>query len=145
MGRMSAELAFVDTNILLYAHDTSEPGKHERARALLEDLWARRTGCLSVQVVQEFFVNATRKLKLPLEVSTARMVIEDYAQWLVHTPTAGDVLAAIDLQSAHRTSFWDAMILTSALELGCGVLWSEDLNAGQRFEGLKVKNPFAAD
>jgi predicted nucleic acid-binding protein len=77
---MSVQLKFVDTNILLYAHDPSEPDKHTKAKALLERLWRERTGCLSVPVLQEFFVNATRKLSIPLEVATARAVIEDYSQ-----------------------------------------------------------------
>jgi predicted nucleic acid-binding protein len=139
---MSVKLEFIDTNILLYAHDPSEPHKHAAAKALLERLWQERTGCLSVQVLQEFFVNASKKLSIPLEVSTARAVIEDYSQWIVHTPTPKHVLAAIDLQTNHRTSFWDALILTSALELGCSVVWSEDLNSGQKYAGMEVRNPF---
>jgi predicted nucleic acid-binding protein len=140
---MSVKLEFIDTNILLYAHDPSEPAKHAKSKALLERLWQERTGCLSVQVLQEFFVNATRKLSIPLEITTARTVIEDYSQWIVHTPTPKDVLAAVDVHTNHRTSFWDALILTSALELGCAFVWSEDLNSGQKYAGMEVKNPFA--
>lgn len=139
---MSGKLEFVDTNILLYAHDPSEPDKHARAKAMLEQLWQDSTGCLSVQVLQEFFVNATRKLSTPLELSTALAVIEDYSQWLVHTPNARDVLKAVSLHVSNQTSFWDAMILVSALELGCRRVWSEDLNAGQKYAGIEVKNPF---
>ncbi|MCI0553368.1 MAG: PIN domain nuclease, partial [Anaerolineae bacterium] len=72
---------------------------------------------------------------------TARQVIEDYSQWIVHAPTTHDVLAAIDLHQAHQVSFWDAMVLRSAFELGCAIVWSEDLNPGQHFEALEVRNP----
>ena len=137
---MSASLAFVDTNILLYAYDHSEPAKQAKAEALLNELWERRTGCLSIQVLQEFYVNATRKLLL--EPPAARQIIEDYALWLVHAPTTADVVNAIDLQDAHQLSFWDAMIVQSALTLGCEVLWSEDLNPGQRFGALELRTPF---
>jgi predicted nucleic acid-binding protein len=138
---MSARLEFVDTNILLYAYDHSEPIKQARAQALLEDLWQRREGCLSVQVLQEFYVNATRKLSRPLSPDIARQAVDDYTPWIIHMPTPRDVLAAIDLHQAHQVSFWDAMVLRSARELGCLLVWSEDLNPGQRFETLEVRNP----
>ncbi len=137
---MSVSLTFVDTNILLYACDHSEPAKQARAEALLNELWERRTGCLSIQVLQEFYVNATRKLRL--EPSAARQIIEDYSLWFVHAPTTADVTGAIDLREAHRLSFWDAMVVQSALTLGCGVLWSEDLNPGERFGALELRTPF---
>lgn len=88
-------------------------------------------------------MNATRKLSTPLDPDTARQVIEDYSVWIVHAPTSASVLAAVDLQQQHQVSFWDAMILESAQALGAVALWSEDLNAGQRFGGLEVRTPFA--
>jgi predicted nucleic acid-binding protein len=139
---MSARLEFVDTNILLYAVDHTEAAKQAQAEVLLARLWQTRSGCLSVQVLQEFFVNATRKLSVPLDIPTARQVVADYGLWVVHTPTSASVLAAIDLQEAHRLSFWDALVVTSALDLDAAVLWTEDLNAGQRFGGLEVRSPF---
>lgn len=138
---MSARLEFVDTNILLYAYDHSEPIKQAKAQALLEDLWQRREGCLSVQVLQEFYVNATRKLSRPLSPDTAWQAVDDCTPWIIHMPTPRDVLVAIDLHQAHQVSFWDAMVLRSARELGCLLVWSEDLNPGQRFETLEVRNP----
>jgi len=138
----TSALAFVDTNILLYAYDHSEAVKQAKAEALLSELWQRRTGCLSIQVLQEFYVNATRKLSVPLDVPTARQVIADYACWIVHVPTSADVLGAIDLQQANKLSYWDAMILQSALTLGCKSLWSEDLNPGQWFADLELRTPF---
>ena len=140
---MSVDLEFIDTNVLLHAFDTSDPGKHAAAQALLERLWASQTGCLSVQVMQEFFVNATRKLKLPSV--EARAVLEDYRVWIVHTPSPSDVIAATALMDAVNLSFWDAMMVTSAGELGCRVIWTEDLNAGQVIGGAQIRNPFTPD
>lgn len=139
---MSARLEFVDTNALLYAVDHTEPETQARAEALLNRLWGAHTGCLSVQVVQEFYVNATRKLARPLDTAIAQQVVEDYSPWVVHVPTSAEVLAAIDLQEEPCVSFWDAMILGSALDLGLEVVWLEDLNAGQRFKILTVRSPF---
>ena len=137
---MSVDLEFIDTNVLLYAFDTSDSGKHATARALLERLWASQTGCLSVQVMQEFFVNATRKLGLP--VAEARAVLEDYRVWIVHAPSSSDVIAATALMDAVNLSFWDAMMVTSAHELGCHTVWTEDLKAGQVSAGAQIRNPF---
>ena len=141
---MSANRRFVDTNVLVYAHDVTAGDKHSRARALVEELWDNRQGCLSVQVLQEFFVTTTRKIPKPLEASAAARIIEDLAHWHVHAPAAHDVLAAVDIHQRTGVSFWDAMILRSAQELGCQVLHSEDLNPGQDYEGIQVANPFPA-
>lgn len=141
---MSVRLEFVDTNVLLYAVDHTEKEKQAQAETLLNRLWRDHSGCVSVQVLQEFYVNATRKLSIPLDPDTARQVIEDYSVWIVHAPNSASVLAAVDLQQQHQVSFWDAMILESAQALGAVTLWSEDLNAGQRFGGLEVKTPFIA-
>ncbi len=139
---MSGNLEFVDTNILLYAFDSTELEKHTRAEQLLERLWKQQTGCLSVQVMQEFFVNATRKLAKPLTRVEAQAVLADYNLWIVHAPGAAEVIAATKLMDTTNISFWDAMMVTSALELGCGVLWTEDLNAGQRLGTLEIRSPF---
>ena len=140
---MSASLEFVDTNILLYAFDSTEPDKHSSAKKLLERLWEQQNGCISVQVLQEFFVNATRKLKKPLTRIEARAVLEDYSLWIIHVPSAAEVIMATTLMDTTSISFWDAMMVTSALELDCRVVWSEDLNAGQKINGLEIHNPFA--
>jgi predicted nucleic acid-binding protein len=139
---MSVKLEFVDTNVLLYAYDHSEAIKQRQAETLLTDLWQRRAGCLSVQVLQEFYVNATRKLSRPLKLATAKEIVRDYSLWIVHLPTTNDLLSAIGLHEQYQVSFWDAMILQSALQLGCALLWSEDLNPGQSFAGLTVRSPF---
>jgi predicted nucleic acid-binding protein len=141
---MSGNRQFVDTNILVYAHDVTAGDKHSRARALVEELWGTRQGCLSVQVLQEFFATTTRKIPKPLEAPAAAQIIDDLAHWHVHSPTVADVRAAIDIHQRTGASFWDAMIVRSAQELGCRILHSEDLNAGQEYEGVEVRNPFPA-
>ena len=133
---------FVDTNILVYAHDTSAGAKRDRAAQLLEELWASRLGCLSIQVLQEFYVNITRKVAQPLERSAATQILADLSVWRVQTPDVRDVLAAIAIQQRYGIAFWDAMILQSATRLGCDTVWSEDLNADQDYEGVRVVNPF---
>ncbi len=137
------ERCFVDTNILVYAHDTSEGLKREVARGVITALWASRSGCVSVQVLQELFVTLTRKVSLPLSARAATTVVEDLTAWTLHAPNGRDILAAIAVHERAWVTFWDAMILTSARSLGCRVLYSEDLGAGQRDDGVLVVNPFA--
>lgn len=132
---------FVDTNILVYAHDRSAGAKHDRARELIQSLWDDGTGCLSMQVLQEFYVNITRKVPKPLAPQSAAEIIADLAAWEVHAPTPNNLLDAIRLQQRYGLSFWDAMILTSARQLGCAIVWSEDLNDGQRYDDVVVVNP----
>lgn len=139
-------VAFVDSNVLVYAHDTSAGRKREVARALLEELWRQHSGRLSIQVLQEFFVSVTgKKMTNPLGAGEAREVLEDFSYWPVHRPGAPDVLAAIDVHRRRGISFWDAMIVRSAASQGCSVLLSEDLNAGQAYERVRVENPFEAN
>ena len=138
----SRSLQFVDTNVLIYAHDISAGQKHSRARDLMRHLWQSEEGCLSVQVLQEFYVNVTQKVAQPLAAEAAAQIIADLSVWDVHCPRTEDVLHAIHLQERYEISFWDAMILASALQLGCQVLWSEDLNPGQVYDRVKVQSPF---
>jgi predicted nucleic acid-binding protein len=135
--------AFVDTNVLIYAHDIDAGRKHEVAKAVLLDLWAERAGVLSTQVLQEFYVNATRKLKRPLAKQEARSVVETYAAWCVEGITPADVSMAFQLEDRARVGFWDALILAVAVRSGARRLLSEDLNAGQKIAGLTIHNPFA--
>jgi predicted nucleic acid-binding protein len=135
-------LQFVDTNILIYAHDGSAGQKQVRAQQLIRDLWQSGEGCLSIQVLQEFYVNVTQKVAKPLPAEVAAQIIADLAVWEVHCPTADDVLDAIRLQQRHRVSFWDAMVISSAVQLGCRILWSEDLNPGQVNGQVRVQSPF---
>ena len=138
---MSADRVFVDTNVLLYAFDRSAGVKRRRAADLLERLWRSGDGCVSVQVLQEFYVNSTRKIATPLDAETAKSIVTYLGRWRVHEPLVEDVLAAIELQQNARLSFWDAMILQSAGKLGCRVVYSEDLNPGQVVAGVEVVDP----
>lgn len=133
---------FVDTNVLIYAHDPSAGPKYDKARLLMNDLWRSGAGCLSIQVFQEFYTNATRKLARPLSPELAVQIITDLSRWHIHRPKVNDVIEAIHLHSRRQISFWDAMILNSAQQLGCQTLWSEELNAGQNYGGIEVRNPF---
>ena len=133
---------FVDTNILVYAHDLSAGEKNVRARDLLGELWQSRAGCLSIQVLQEFYVTVTQKVAEPLTPHVAAEIIADLSAWQVHCPGVDDVLDAIRLQDRYQISFWDAMIVASAIHLGCERLWSEDLNPGQVYGTVTVANPF---
>jgi len=139
---MSANPQFVDTNVLIYAHDRSAGSKHERARALMQELWDTRAGCLSIQVLQEFYVNITRKVAHPLTPEAAAEIITDLSMWQIHRPDVSDLLEAIRLQTRLQLSFWDAMIIASANRLACHTVWSEDLNAGQSYGDTVVQNPF---
>lgn len=136
---------FVDTNVLLYAYDPSAGEKHLRARTLVSELGRARRGALSVQVLQEFYVNVVRKIAVPLSPSDARDRIRMLSRWTVHSPLAHDVISGTEISEQHQISLWDAMIVRSASELGCTVLWSEDLNSGQRINGVEIRNPFSDD
>jgi predicted nucleic acid-binding protein len=133
---------FVDTNILVYAHDVSAGIKNTIAKNLIQELWENKTGCLSIQVMQEFYVNVTQKVPNRLDNVTAIEIVRDLTYWNVHEPKIDDVINAVDIQLRYQISFWDAMILQSALQLECNLLWSEDLNSGQVYESVKLINPF---
>ena len=133
---------FVDTNLLAYSLDSTAGVKRTRSEALLGELWSRGEGCLSMQVLQEFFVTLTRKLRHPLSHSEAAKKVAYFAEWNLHAPSRSDLLSAVDLCNEFRVSFWDAMILQSARRMECRVLWTEDLNDGQTYAGVTVRNPF---
>lgn len=135
-------LEFVDTNVLLYAYDISAGPRHEQAFALVDRLGRQHNGALSVQVLQEFYVNVTRKIAatLPPQVAVERLRL--LSRWPVHSPLAHDVAAAAELAERSQLSFWDAMVVHSAAQLGCSTLWTEDLNAGQVIAGVEIRNPF---
>lgn len=138
----NSNLQFVDTNILIYAHDLSAGHKNTRARDLIRELWQTGQGCVSVQVLQEFYVNVTRKVAQPLTPEIAAQILADLSVWHVHCPGVQDVLDAIALQARYQLSFWDAMIAVSAIQLGCSTIWSEDLNPGQAYSSVTVSSPF---
>lgn len=133
---------FVDTNILVYAHDVDAGPRHDVAAALLRQLWEAREGVVSTQVLQEFYVNVTRKIPKPISRKDARDLVHTYTAWRVIGVEPADVLAASDYEERFRLSFWDALILVSALKANADRLVSEDLQAGQRIRGLQITNPF---
>jgi len=139
---MSAGKVFVDTNILIYAYDASAGNKHLTASQQVADLWKAETGLISTQVLQEFYVNVTRKISKPLNISVARSIVEDLSRWEVVTLEPDTILAAIDLQRDHLFSFWDAMIVAAAFAGGAETLLTEDLNHGQTINGITILNPF---
>jgi predicted nucleic acid-binding protein len=136
-----SDRTFVDTNILIYAHDTDAKSKHEVAKRILGELWNQRTGVLSVQVLQEFYVNVTRKIASPLAKNLARMVASSYAIWCIET-TPSEISSAFRIEDESRIGFWDALIVASAVKCGASRILSEDLNAGQVIAGIPIENPF---
>jgi len=136
-------IEFVDTNVILYSCAADVTPKHDLSVELLARLFAERTGVLSVQVLMEFYSNATRKFRMTSQEAEA--VLDDYADWQLHRPDYSSVIGAIHLQRRHKLSWFDAMIVNSALETGCSVLWTEDLNDGQRFGDLVIRNPYKHD
>jgi predicted nucleic acid-binding protein len=136
-----SDKCFVDTNVLVYAHDRTTGVKHERAQALIEQLWNSGNGVLSTQVLQELCINLRRKAQNPLPLDEVRLLIREYSTWEVVTNTAESVLRALDIEMRYKTSFWDALILQAAEEAGASILYSEDLAAGQRYGAIQVVNP----
>jgi len=137
-----SDKTFVDTNILIYAHDEDAGRKHEVAKNVLQGLWGRRTGVLSMQVLQEFYVNVTRKIASPLSKDTARLVVNSYRTWCVET-TPEEISTAFRIEDEMRIGFWDALIVASAAKCGAVRILSEDLKAGQIIGGMRIENPFA--
>jgi predicted nucleic acid-binding protein len=135
------DVVFVDTNILVYAHDADAGVKRERAIETLRALWEADTGSLSVQVLQEFFVNVTSRLTTRIARSTAREVVSAYAAWVRRPTTADTVLRAADIADLAQISFWDALIVAAAEQAGAALLLSEDLNDGQSIAGITIVNP----
>jgi predicted nucleic acid-binding protein len=133
---------FIDTNVLIYAHDVDAGAKHDTAKLILDELWRERTGILSVQVLQEFYVNVTRKIVTPLPKESARLVVNSYAMWCTET-SAAEVASAFRVEDESRIGFWDALIVASAVKSGATKILSEDLNDGQRIAGIVIENPFA--
>jgi predicted nucleic acid-binding protein len=138
-----SDRAFVDTNILVYAHDRSAGIKHEGARALIERLWNTGGGVLSTQVLQELCAILRRKVARPWPEEKMQGLIEDYLSWEVVVNTPASVLEALTIETRHQVSFWDALILQAAGSSGATILYSEDFSDGQTYGTVRVVNPFA--
>ena len=133
---------FVDTNVLVYAHDASDQRRQPIAAALIDGLWRSRAGVVSTQVLTEFYVVVTRKFDPPLPRREARGLVDAYAAWPVVQVDPTLVIAASALEEQHSLSFWDALIIESARRAGAERLISEDLQHGRRIAGLAIENPF---
>ena len=132
---------FIDTNVLIYAHDIDAHAKNDIAKAVLRELWSERTGVLSMQVLQEFYVNVTKKIASPLPKDSARSVVSSYTIWCMET-TPAEISAAFRIEDELKIGFWDALIVSSAVRSGATRILSEDLNAGHQIAGILVDNPF---
>ena len=137
-----SDKTFIDTNILIYAHDVDAKAKHDVARSILRELWSARTGVLSLQVLQEFYVNVTRKIASPLPMEAARLVVNSYAIWCMET-TPAEIASAFRIEDESRIGFWDALVVASAVKCGATRILSEDLNAEQMIAGVRIENPFS--
>ncbi|MGA3211112.1 MAG: PIN domain-containing protein [Terriglobales bacterium] len=136
-----SDRSFVDTNILVYAHDRTTGEKHKRARRLVEQLWESGQGALSTQVLQELCVTLRRRAGQPRSVDDMRRLLHDYLSWIIVVNTADSVLQALDLEARYKISFWDALILQAAESAGAETLYSEDLSPGQKYGPVRVVNP----
>jgi len=132
--------SFFDTNVLVYADDKAVPAKQRRALDLIAEHRRARTGVVSLQVLQEYFVTVTRKLHLDPRI--ARRKVELIAEFDVASPEVADILAAIDLHRLHGVSFWDALVLRAAKQAGCSILLSEDMQGNREIDGVQIVNPF---
>jgi len=133
--------AFLDTNVLAYASDADSPGKQRIARELMASLARSASACVSTQVLQEFYVTATRKLGVePLQ---AKRILRTFRGMEIVTVEPDDVEHAVDGSILWQMSFWDALIIVAARKSHCGVVYTEDLSDGQTIDGIEIRNPFS--
>jgi len=138
---MSRGKVFLDTNLLVYTLDQHDPHRRAVARKLLADLVENRLGVISTQVLQEFYVTATRKLGVaPLD---AKSLVHSLLHLEVVSITPELVEQAVDCSILNRLSFWDALVVAAAESARCALLLTEDMNAGQVIRGVEIENPFA--
>ncbi len=137
-----SDSVFLDSNILVYAYDKHDPKKQAKAQAILRDSIKDESAVLSTQVLGEFFVVVTRKIKEPLSLDDAEKIISIMSLLPVEEIDLPLVKRAIDTQKRYGISYWDSLILAAAERSGCGRVLSEDLNDGQQYNGLFIENPF---
>jgi predicted nucleic acid-binding protein len=138
----SDSTVFVDTNVLIHGEDGADRVKHEAALGWLRKLWLRRCGRLSAQVLNEFYVNATRKIRPALSAGDARAEVRRYQRWQPWALDHATVETAWAVESRFGLSFWDSLIVASAQAQGCAYLLTEDLQHEQQIDSVKVINPF---
>ncbi len=139
---MQGGRTFVDTNILVYAHDSSAGRKHKKASQIILDLWDSGLGILSTQVLQEFFVTVTRKIPRPIHCDEAEEIIIHFLKWKIIVNDGQSILSAIDLQRRYSYPFWDSLIIRAAIAGQAGLLLSENFRTGQIIDSLRIVNPF---
>ena len=133
---------FVDTNILVYAHDLDAGNKHDQASEIVSQLWESRNGVLSTQVLQEFYVTLTRKVSSTLSKLEARKLVQKYSHWHLVLNDLSIILQASEIEESNNISFWDALIVSAAYSQNVPTILTEDLNHGQIIEGIFIRNPF---
>lgn len=138
---MTGGKVFIDTNILVYAYDDTSGDKYTRALGVIEELWMSGMGVISTQVLQEFYVSVTRKISNPVGLAKAKEIVEDYLKWSTVIINGRIILSAIDVQREYKYSFWDSLIIASALDGGALILLTEDLTHGHIVKDLEIKNP----
>jgi predicted nucleic acid-binding protein len=138
----SDSTVFVDTNVLIYAEDVADRVKQHAALAWLRELWVRRCGRVSSQVLNEFYANVTRKIKPPMPAGDARAEVRRYQRWQPWALDHATVESAWAVESRYGLSYWDSLIVASAQAQGCAVLLTEDLQHDQVFDKLRILNPF---
>ncbi len=139
---MKGDKVFLDTNIMVYAYDVSANEKHKIASEIMIDLWNSGLGILSTQVLQEFFVNVTKKIPRLLNAKKAKDIVKDFLKWDVVVNDGESILDAVEIHLKYKYSFWDSLIINAAVKSGAALLLSEDLSDGQKIEGVTIKNPF---
>ena len=138
-----SDRVFVDRNILVYAHDRGAGARHDRAKALVSRIWEERSGLISTQVLQEFYINLRRKAKTPVGFEETKRLLHDYLRWEVVINDGESILAAVDFERRIRLSFWDALVVQAANSAGAETLYSEDFNHGQTYGRVRAVNPFS--
>ena len=139
---MTGNKIFLDTNIIIYAYDSTAGEKHKKANKIVADLWVSGLGIVSTQVLQEFFVNVTKKIPTPLSIKPAKEIVADLLKWDVVINDGESILESVELVLKYKYSFRDSMIIEAAIKGGAVLLLSEDLSDGQKIKGTTIKNPF---
>ena len=137
---MSVEWKFIDTNVLVYLFDADAPDKQRRAQQLLRE--EKDCIVLSIQVLGEFYVTVTRKFAESLSLEAASRAVDAFSRFRVQPVYPSTAQAAIRRGRSTRLSYWDSLIVEAALSAGAGTLFTEDLQDGQRIDGLQIVNPF---
>ncbi len=138
----SASPVFVDTHVLVYSEDQADPAKHRAARDWLTALWSRRCGRVSTQVLDEFYVVTTHKLKPAMHMGDARAEVRRYQRWQPWVVDQATVETAWGIEARFNVRFWDALMLAAAQHQGCHLMLTEDLQHGQMVDGVRIINPF---